>query len=592
MNNSIKRILAIVLTVVMLAGCLAGCNQGEPEQTKNTTAGTVDTQAPTESTGKVIHDEPIEITILTTRHSNATNDANDVWFFQYLETWLAEQGYTNVTINASQTDSYNDQIALLLGTDSLPDLVWGCNLSEANAVVYGAGEDMILDWTPYLNEQTMPNFMSMFDDGLKSAITCTDGAIYALPYLNHDTSTGDAVSDFGMQDRMFINTEWLKAVGKEMPTNIDELLDVLRAFKEMKLESGEEVVPLVNASSFLQKWIFGSLGYYGATITAGTICIKDGKVSVPAYGDDYATYCTLLNTMYSEGLLSPDFFTMNSTTARGLATAGRCGVYCDYTLAYVPAEEFKNWVSVPFMELNGNTEHHISLDAYYDRSHEMWASSATEYPELIAMIVDYVYSTEGAMMYRYGPKKGEDPLGQQEGWYLDANGNITCAKVEDGTYASMELFARQEIYTTDYAGCALPKSVIWEACGYQGEFKTVERVDSITGETFEVFDYGTFSDLNNADSWWRYTNGETSTPLVTRVRLPGAFLSEDNTERVAELKTLITEYISSQSAAFISGQRPLAELDKFQEELKGLGVEEWLEIYAEAYAPYLQTIFG
>ena len=49
--------------------------------------------------------------------------------------------------------------------------------------------------------------------------------------------------------------------------------------------------------------------------------------------------------------------------------------------------------------------------------------------------------------------------------------------------------------------------------------------------------------------------------------------------------------INAESAKFITGTRPLDEIEKFQEELKGLGVEEYVEIYRNAYSSYMDSIF-
>ena len=39
-----------------------------------------------------------------------------------------------------------------------------------------------------------------------------------------------------------------------------------------------------------------------------------------------------------------------------------------------------------------------------------------------------------------------------------------------------------------------------------------------------------------------------------------------------------------------SPARPLSELDAYFEELKSLGIEEYIAIYQEAYAPFLETL--
>ena len=61
------------------------------------------------------------------------------------------------------------------------------------------------------------------------------------------------------------------------------------------------------------------------------------------------------------------------------------------------------------------------------------------------------------------------------------------------------------------------------------------------------------------------------------------YLTAEQSEKMKELTTVITPYVEEQVAAFITGRRPLSETDKFAEELKGLGIEEMLNIYKTVY---------
>ena len=49
------------------------------------------------------------------------------------------------------------------------------------------------------------------------------------------------------------------------------------------------------------------------------------------------------------------------------------------------------------------------------------------------------------------------------------------------------------------------------------------------------------------------------------------------------LKSIIEDYVSSESAKFITGVRPLNEIDNFFDELDVLGVQELLGYYKNYY---------
>ena len=127
-------------------------------------------------------DEPITISILTTRHEEGTNEVTDLWFFKYLEKWMADQGH-NVKFELEQTYNAAERTALMLATGDLPDILWNSGLSNSDIVMYGAGEGMLLDWTPYLNEETMPNLMAQFaqQPDAYAASICNDGKSTACP---------------------------------------------------------------------------------------------------------------------------------------------------------------------------------------------------------------------------------------------------------------------------------------------------------------------------------------------------------------------------------------------------------------------------
>lgn len=77
---------------------------------------------------------------------------------------------------------------------------------------------------------------------------------------------------------------------------------------------------------------------------------------------------------------------------------------------------------------------------------------------------------------------------------------------------------------------------------------------------------------------------------LTSLVLPSVYLSAKDNQRAAELDTIINDYVTAESAKFIVGARPLEELDTYFEELKALGIEEYIEIYRNAWAGYVESI--
>lgn len=587
MKRNLKRLIALLLTVVMALGCFAGC--GPTSQGGSTT--------PTGDVGAIQHPvttDPITIEIMTWRHSTATNDADDIWFFKYLEYWLHEEYGYNVTIKVTQTNEPEQDISLALGTDTLPDLVWGINLEPTQAVYYGTGEKMILDWTPYINENAMPNLYTQLQkkENAWAASITPDGAMYSIPNLG-TRKWNTASSSLGLsQDRMFIDTTWLAAVDLEMPTNWDEFVEMLRKFKnEIQLEDGQTVIPLAASEDKLEKALWTMMGYYGGELSKyGTeFAIKDGEVVLPVYTEDYALLMKCMNQLWTEGLLNEGHFNNDKTTIRGLTSSGVVGAASDSTMGSL--KDWINWECMPWFSLNGS-ELHISTNAGYTVG-TLWASSKTKYPEVLALIVDWLYTPEGATAYRYGPMQGQDPLNMVDGWYFDEFGTITTKLVADGTYGGFTSYCYQYIFSRDTIGMSsLATAYTRQLAGLEtGGYEIHTITDSVTGGTFTA-EESTIYDQSNAQGHWFLSNSAVSRPYITEVNLPPVYMSEDNALDATDLYTTLEYHIIAESAKFITGKRPLSEIEAFQNELKGMGIETYIAMYKEAYEPFMTAIFG
>ena len=571
MKKTLTRILVLTLTCVMLLSMFAGCAQEEDR-------GPVVVRDPYTTP---ITTDPITITIMTKRHPGTTNNASDLWFFKYMEYWYAQYGY-NVTIEVTQAGDPTEQTLLLLGSDSLPDIMWGMPLTEATAIKFGVDDNLILDFAPYLTEQVMPNMTKLFqeDPAMLAASTAPNDAVLTLPYVAPAMAHS---SPHNVQDGsgLFVRKSWLDACGLSMPTTEKEFLDMLRAFKRWK---GTSSVPLADTDMMLEYYLWTCLGYYGGASKYGTNpSIKDGKVVLPCMTEDYRSYIKIMNTLFTEGLIDSRYFsTLNSSAVQAMAAQGKVGVFGDWTLGAVGAD-YKDYVAMPPIPMGGNDDCYLTRLSWYNTG-TVWASSKTQYPEVVAMMIDFIYSEEGSFLYRYGPKKGEDPLGLLDGWYYDANGDITYAEVENGTFANIQDYQRQKIYPIDNAGV---RPVVVTS----GSGETITYKDAVTGKDISA---KVTLDLNidTADNYWHKTSSETWRPYATSVKLGAVWLGEDENVEITDLKAVLVNYIVSESAKFITGRRPMSEIDEFWQELEEMGIDRYLEIYVEAYEPYMNSVFG
>ena len=595
-----KRMLAMSLAGVLAMSSLAGCgsdkvgqNANATDATTKATETTVTTEAKEESKGPITTD-PITISIFTDMSDKEANVEN-LWYFKYLEYYMREKGY-DLTIEVSTSESVSQQVSLMLGTDTLADLYIGPALKETQAVMYGSEDKIILDWAPYLNEETMPNTWELYQRDPSAVVNSTyhDGGIYALPYLC-DRNEAEAVGDYTGNHAIYVNTKWLEQCKLTNPTNFDEFMNMLRTFKsEIKLESGEDVIPIVDAGgNRLARYLWASLGYYGENGTSGlgnVFSIKDGEVYLPAYTDDFDTYIEIMHTLYDEGLISKDWYTEDAVAKRGQIASGVAGVIGDWTMTTIVPDTFKDYVALKPITIGDNDEVYSHMSLAY-RFGSIWASASTEYPEVLAEMVDWMNSPEGIVYYFYGPMQGQDPLNMLDGWYIGEDGRVTTKMVEDGTIGSMEAYAQRYVYPWQYGISRVDNvQLAYEMAGVEKEFETYEITDAVTGEPLTINATNNYS-MEDANGYGRYVVMDEWEGHVTSVRLPQVMLTEEVSLEAKELETIIKDHITSESAKFVTGVRPLSEVPAFKEELKAMGVEEYIQIYKDAYAPYMDSIF-
>ena len=314
-----KKVLALMMTLVLLASCASALAEIP-------TYVNLDSACPAVKEGT----ENVTISILTTRNSTATNDIEDVWFFQYLADAM------NVELELEQTLETQERISLMFAADEVPDLVWGIGLSNNDVMTYGVEEGMLLKWNDLLTPELMPNACKAreeYPDAFVAA-TAPDGNIYALPEITgsrYHANTGS----FSAAIRMYINQEWLDKCGLSKPETLDEFLNVLRVFKEKDPAGlGDQLIPMVGNQNKDKEFVWNALGFYSRNTNQwGTAWeIKNGEVVLPCYTEEAREFITFYHTLYEEGLISPDYFTMDQTTARGLIGSGVCGVFGDSTI--------------------------------------------------------------------------------------------------------------------------------------------------------------------------------------------------------------------------------------------------------------------
>ena len=517
-------------------------------------------------------EEPITLKVLTSRvDSNCTTDISEIRWIPFAEDLL------NVKFELEDAhQNAEERISLMFSTNDLPDMCWGLGVSTSQMVTYGQGEGMLLVFSQYLNEELRPNAYECMQKEENQiafeACKLNDGSMYTIPRL---LSTNYLDNSTIATHRVFINKNWLEGVGRtEAPASLDDFVQMLREFKEQDpMGKGDANVPYLGLTDLVFDYLWNALGFIGSYGYGTGAALYQNQVEIPCASEQYREFVTTMNTLYNEGLISQDFFTMDDVTMRAYIVEGDCGVIADWAPYLSSPDTFKDWISAAPLTSDYQETPLTGKSSDYSIG-TVFASATTEYPELVCRFFDYLYTPDGYVNFQNGPAIGQSDA--VEGlWTVEQN--------EDGQWEQVWPLVDDGSYSTSYEVKYQIGAIAQHICGNEREIKKGEEI--ITGHASDVI-----TDMENADTFYRYTVDEAYGDYLTDNVLPAAYLDEETSSREVDLRTVIQNYVQQETARFITGARPLEEVDAYFEELKNLGIDEYKQIYVDAYAGFIESI--
>ena len=532
--------------------------------------------------------EKVTVTVAAKRSEQYGKDPEEQWF------WVWSETCSGIDFEVEQIlgSSVEERKSLMFASGDLPDLLFGINLNTSELVRYGMGDGMLLDLTPYITPEIMPNLCKWneaFPDGL-AYCTTPDGKIYTLPGFSDIYLLSDG------PDVMQINTDWLAEAGLDMPKTLDEFTAMLYKFKELHpdcypLGSGAKNGEANNEND-PRNFLLNAFGYLWpdtqdyANPTGTKPAVREGKAVIPAYDDTFAEFLKLMNQYYTDGLMSPDFFTIDQTTAFAQLAEDAVGAYAGLAYLALPdKEDFTKWVDITpltsqwndtvqagssnkyrygYVSINADVDESKIvpilkyLDAFYTDLIGMylWCGPAANSTDTLGMIGGYMVTEENAYVW------------------LDADGN------KMNSQAFMEGDAGNMSHGFGNRSHPLQNTEAFEAgVTNRPEMRSYYyNKDNILPYNYDP-NFGSGAHLlnvrNNVEPY-----RTASFPMIV-------YYDEETTLAIDELHTILDPYIESEVAKFITGARSIDEFPKFQEELRSMGIDELLGYYTVAYENYL-----
>lgn len=470
--------------------------------------------------------------------------------------------------NCVSGDTLTEKKNLLLNSgNDLPDALMAAGLSNSELITYGSS-GMLIPLEGYINEETMPNLMKIVEKrpNLLAACTMPDGHIYGLPSISEMgfTAKDDGENYYigAIPQFTAINTDWLEAVNMDMPTTVDELHDVLKAFKENDVNGNgdpSDEIPL--SFIFPEKngaWCAGIgtlLAPFGCTdYQMDHRAIKDGKVYYQAASEEYKNAIAYYHDWFEEGLIDIEVFSQDSSQyiAKGNGEDPRLGVYVWWEIPEVVGQErAESYDYLPILEGPDGT-YKVNLNEMGTTGCDKFSvTRACKNPELLLKWVDQMYEPLNSMQAIYGP------IGTYWTEEPDENGCYSMRELKEGETAG-ELKSKNELQG--------PVEQLNEDYGtyYYMEDRAQERLKDI--ENF----------------WFQYVDSREYYPTVVNTEEEINVIND----RLSDIKSLTEEKV----AHWLKDGGIEEEWDQYLQNLDNMGLQEVIGAWQAAYDRYVEAL--
>ena len=595
MMKNRNRLMALALAATMLMS-LVGCGNTEDTKTSSGAGSSTKTEASAAEEATTVedsdkiewlnydsplpvvkegYDKTLSIYCLQNEHFGAPEES---WMYRY----LTNETNINLEITPFTASNRSEFISLAFASDELPDVIIGGAFGASSLLKYGLEEEQIIDIAPYITEEYMPNLYALYEEHpeYRTVVTDSEGHVWSLGYISNLEARGSL-------RHAFINYDWMEELGYSAPTTLDEFLDLMRAFKE----AGYCEYPIGGAwaGETPYFYILNAMGYVGDVGSGFSVCLRNGEVVLPIYDREvFGDFLKIMNQIYTEGLVHPDFYTMDYSTisaiiSQGVGFIGRAPkVYtADYT---------SYWGAIPL------TSEWNDTPTWYSSSSALTCggvviTSACEEPELAVRLLDMFYNMDnyesGYRLAVHGPNSTKtDILYGLEGWEL-VDGKFVYHDYENNTdkYENSSMFLTQEVQLWQVSSFGADP---WHFNKYEGAYWGEQDYQNLgwSQEQLAALRHTDEAIMASGDKCFGVGIQSTAGQYVTAEVFPTiVYFSSDIAERNTEIQTAVNEYASQEIAKFVTGTRALTddELNNYFDTLESLGIEEYLQNYRDYY---------
>lgn len=581
-----KKALALLLALSMTAA-MAGCggsggdsgeskgsaeDSGESKTEQSADAGSGDEEdagsegesaegpAGFNATGMPIMNEPITLTAWI--EGGADTDWSQNVFLKEIE----EKANIKLEIISTPSSDSLEKRNLMLAGDDYPDLLltdWTAILTKSDIMQFAVKEGIFLPITEYVDKYGN-NMKRIFDENpaYREGSTAPDGEIYGFARFSE-------CYHCSAYPKIYFRQDWMDKLNLEMPTNTEELREVLRAFvNEDPNGNGEkDEIGLIGATTWNTPVEFALMGMSFQTVKPDfwlSLGADGESVEFSPSTDAYREGLRYIKSLYDEGLIDPTSFTQKEDImAQTVRTEPHVvGMYvCDHAaMGYdnsdpVEAENYQ--ILIPVAGPDGFRRQGQNANEGTITGFEAVITDKCQYPEAAFRLIDEFFYDDDYNMMRF---KGKEGLG----WERAAEGAKNVFGGE-ARYVVLSVPEEDKEENDKYGFGVGPQADV-------ASFRLAMLPEVENVYLQENYEQRITLDTQKVEEF------------IPEKRLEyNPFIPLEMTDEYAEIQTNLNSFVRKTIVQFITGERDIENgWEEYLSELDSYRVDRYVEIYKTA----------
>ena len=474
-------------------------------------------------------------------------------FFKYLEEKTGVH-LDIVTSVEDPTESVQKRNVIMNG--DYPDIFLGGfydGFYPADVTKYGMEEEIIIPVEGMIDDYTYW-YKQLRDENPAyfAGTVASDGHVYGFVEWRQG-------SDIWANSKTYVNTKLLEQTGKEMPTTVDEFIDLLRAFKAL----GDDIIPWsATTISTFGAYLVESYLPMDMIVNTCTSITEDNTVVYGATQDAFREALKVMHDLYAEGLIDPAAFTADYDTGKAMSAQGNIGVFEVQNLSCIQNEDPETYNNYRLMLPVKGPEgvQYTSTVSPLNYSAVIFGaiSDTCEHPEVAARWLDCFYDPE----VTYTKTFGLEGIGWD--WNTDES-----RKSIDGSTLTIVRHTQSESGLSDEE---------WAVKGPFGDTAPSNKTYKVWDGSKELYEGDELYTNNVYMATRSYYEAKELEPYFHKA-LPCRVYIPDSAKFDSELAELWSYFLSAYSEFIMGTRDPYddAQWEAYKKDLEALGVEDYIE---------------